>query len=374
MCIRDRLSSPDAQSDDPKQNVEDGGFQQSIENTTGEFIGPDNTFFNFLLTGPIRSQNNETNTNQGINNNPNTFDNVNTVIALLQQVGFPVPYSGLQLGPYGSIGFQNNQVSFDGLEANNATNGQTEAVGFTPSFTNTGVTEESITAKYLFLPEDLFEQAVRRMREIILAQNVWNITTPVMNCVRINQVVTFTVPPTTGCPTREITGIVGGINISKEQGSVPTMQIAVMDTSCLGSTGRQFCSGNLISNACGPELDGVSPFLASELGIQSQTQFSSAGGSIFSTGGANAFFFYSHVNATPDLYRVSFDYTSLTDSATPLRFSQPDNSLIPLIGSGTHSSTFTPNSPNFELRWELLSPDPAAYNVSNLTLTKCVEL
>ena len=73
-----------------------------------------------------------------------------------------------------------------------------------------------------------------------------------------------------------------------------------------------------------------------------------------------------------DEYEVSFQYEALTTSGTPLVFTHPGGGINSLNGSGFFIDTFNSNSVDFDLRWQLVSGDPAYYRVTNLVLRKRV--
>ena len=367
------LISDAATSEDPKENVEDGGFQQTVENTTGEFIDQDTTFFNFLLQGPIRSDQNERQPNGVQNNNQvNSNSNPDTINQRLISNGFPIPFSSFQLGAFGGETFHNNSFSFN-VQGNqeNTSLTQTEVVAFAADFSDCGITQEQLTAKYLVKPEDLFFQALRRYQEIILAQNTWNVTVPHIPCLKINQVVEFTVPRTRDCQERVVKGIVGGISVEKESGSEPSMKIAIMDTSCLGQ--RELESGNLIAPVCqGDASSGLaSPWISSELGLESQAYVAQTLLVIFSSGNVQGNAFYTHQCATDHEYEVSFDYEALISGTDNFTFTAP-GTLESLTGSGSFITTFTPTSDTFDLQWRLSSLGPESYRITNLFLRKRV--
>jgi len=154
---------------------------------------------------------------------------------------FPVPYSGLGFGAYGSQPFINNgQNAQSGSTSNQQSFQQCETVAIHPEIGSCGLGYDDYSNKYIFCKQTLFKMAVRRYQEILLAANTWNVEVRYLPCLKLNQKVRFTTYCTEECGQITVEGIIGGINVVREidsEGRMCTkMRLAISDTSCLGQT------------------------------------------------------------------------------------------------------------------------------------------
>ena len=72
-------------------------------------------------------------------------------------------------------------------------------------------------SQYVYTKDRLFDLAVRRFKEIKMAENTWNVKTGYLPCIKLNQVVEFKTLDTEDAPSRTIKGIVGGISLEHSE-------------------------------------------------------------------------------------------------------------------------------------------------------------
>ena len=366
-----------------KENVKQGSFDQEIGKSDGKFIDNDGFSFDSLVTGPLRNLTDEfifgsrnTNTFSGsFAGNRSWFNRLPSIF----QDNFPTPFSLFGYGAFGSDVFidpffAKQQQGQDGLSSGQCS---THAVPCLISENNTGVSEETLSNKYIYKKEDLFNLSVRRIQEQILARNTWNVSLPYMPCLRLNQVIQFTLPSTQQCiearGEKVITGIVGGIDLryNTENESCPVeMKITVMDTSCLA--GLQLQSGDLVESNCAGENSGdLSPWQTSQLGIDSLSSQVRNTLALFAAGQAQAFAFYNHTCAGPGNYTVDFDYERIQGSRT-LSLSGAINGALTQNAGHFTRSFFNANG-NIPFRFNVGGTgSPTYWRISNIRLVKKV--
>jgi hypothetical protein len=364
-------------------NIDDGAANIDVILNSGAWFDENGVNVDFLFTGQQQSFVDEAifgfkygpNYGGGYGGSRAFFDNYQQILAGL----FPVPYSAFGLGAFGSqfftnsASFQNNQSYSD-----QTTFQQVETVASANNLLNAcGVKYEDIQNKYVYSKELLFDIAVRRFQEIILAQNTWNVELPYLPCLRLNQVVQFTTPATSTCPAELVTGIVGGIDIDhstdNDGAGETTMRLAVMDVSCLGQT--EYRSGNLIESFCaGTNTGDLNPWQSSALDIDTQAGVSNCG-YMFTAGTANAFLEYQQANMEIGAtYEYSFDYTTLAGGSNT-NFEILGSGLGPvnITGTGTQSGTFNATANSVTFQWDMLPGlNPTYMTICNVTLIKVV--
>ena len=112
-----------------------------------------------------------------------------------------------------------------------------------------GIVTEEVDNPYIALGVNALFIGIRRVQEFLMGRNSYKLTTPYLPALRINQVVTFTVPDTV----QTITGRVVNLRITYAADTTEvTMEVAVESFEDLA--GRTYVSGNLLVY---PELCGI---------------------------------------------------------------------------------------------------------------------
>ena len=367
-----------------KKTVEDGTYSGNYRLKDGSYFGPTPKLIPLLLKGKTQSKEQEAyfghyfgaNKGKGYRGG-NTF--FNTLPQLLQGL-FPVPYSMFGLGAFGSIPFVQNINEDSDSYSDQPSFQQAETVAISPDISQCGVKYEEITNKYMPIKEQLFDLAVRRFQEIKLADTTWNVEVTYIPCLKLNQMVEFTVPETEECPMKVVKGIIGGIDLDyglDEEGIATTkMRLSVMDVSCLGYT--QYTSGNLVASPCAGENSGdLNPWLTSALNIESTASVDNGVISLYAygTGAAGAAYTHPHmeIGAT---YDWEFDYETLAGWGL-VTYSFPNGIFGTgggnLTGSGSKSGSFQAVAATGV--WDFNMPTPASptyMRIKNLTIRKTI--
>ena len=365
------------------QNTGDGTLTQEISNAGGQWFTTNSQCFDSIVVGTTQDTFNEGIVG-GFGYGPNFgygFGGTASVFNTLQNAfarRFPVPYSIFGLGAYGNPFFNNSSTSPNASSqyyADQPSLQQCETVAISNQWLRCGARYEDIQNKYVPTKERLFDLALRRFQEISLAQNTWNVEVPYIPCLRLNQMVEFTVPCTEDCPEQVIKGIIGGINISHSQdgdGECTTMRLAISDVSCLGQTA--YTSGNLINIFCGGEdgLENLNPWAVSATGIDSGSAVSGCA-TLWATVGATAFAGYTHECAEIGCeYQYSFDYETIQGLGF-IQFTDPSGIPTSIIGSGRQIGSFVAGIFNPEFLWRINLPFNDIYvKISNIQIIKTV--
>ena len=306
-----------------KRNVKDGSYSGLYVKKDGSTFGPDPSEINFLITANSQSDIDEGVFGQYFGPGQGGADGgfFNSLPQWLAG-NFPVPFSIFGLGAFGSLPFINGSQSYNNqsdYQADQPSFQQEETVVSSPNIDECGIKYEEIENKYVPNKEHLFKLALRRFQEIQLSENTWNVEVPYIPCLKLNQVVEFTVPSTEDCLVDVVKGIIGGININhvKDEAGIQTttMSLTVMDVSCLGQT--PYTSGNLVLSSCaGESPSDLSPWQTAALGLESTSSVN--GGRMFmatiNTG--VAFLNYTHSEMTAgDTYNWYFEYETISGSA-----------------------------------------------------------
>ena len=366
------------QTTNDEKEVSRGGIKQEVEKQDGQFFDNNTTRFNYIYKGRTKSflgegiygQIARSRPFQQFSRNAKTFGNF---LSKFLARRFPIPYSLFGLGAFGSLPFIQGQPEQDNATSQNYQQAQLTTV--LPISLECGVSTEQIDNKYLFKKEDLFSIAVRRYQEILMSQNTWNVEVAYTPCIKLNQMVQFTVPETQGCPTKTIKGIVAAIDVNHSRDDAgfgeTSMRLSILDVSCLGQTEIQ--SANLIETGCVGNGSTIDPWTTSQINLNQLAQGSAGNVYLFASAGASSFAFYQHDCATVgDEYQLYFEYYTL-QGPTSFQFSIGTGAPTTLAGSGAYSTTFNAPASNFSLNWDLaFSPADAYVRITNIILTKKV--
>lgn len=293
---------------------------------------------------------------------------------------FPVPYSMFGFGAFGSQNFFSSTTGENKNQGSSFTDQpsfqQCETVATVPNIGTCGISIEEINNKYVPCKEQLFKLAVRRFQEIKMAQNSWDVEVAYTPCLKINQMVEFTVPETVDCPTQTVRGLIGGMNVCHNaQEGCTTMKLSIQDVSCIGQT--FYTSGNLVQSPCaGQDSGGLNPWQTSALGIDQQSSVQSGVLTLFAQGTGNAYAYYTHSEMTPGAtYNWSYDYETLTGwgstiTSFPITAGTGGSNLV---GSGTESGSFIAGGTSVQFTFDLITPPVATYmRITNIVITKTV--
>ena len=353
------------------------------------FFGPDPTSIDFLIYGTKQSKQSEGFYGDYFGpkyhksySNTRSFENKQ----LQWMAGmFPIPFSSFGKGAFGTAFFNNKEDDPDSKDGkyqpDQPTFQQIEIVATAPSAALVGPELEEIGNKYVYTKEKLFELAVRRFKEIKMAENTWNVKTGYLPCLKLNQVVTFHTLDTEDAPSRLITGIVGGISLEHtvtDEGPETYMNLSIMSTDCLGKD--QYTSSNLVNSKCaGDNSSTLNPWQTSALGLDQQSGMSFNNGYLLTTPGTSlAYMGYSldTIDTSAVSYNWSFDYYMLQGTAN-LFLTMPTSfgtGSLTLAGSGTASDIIIPGlATSRDFVWQLMATGAANYySIRNFTVTKTV--
>lgn len=355
------------------KKVKDKTISTKVRKNSGYF-GPTPTNITYEVRGRRRSKIDEAfNGNyrdSGFWENPKGAYNVFMRLAM---GAFPVPFSSFGLGAFGSPSFlsENNKEKQNPIKTSLQ---QVETLVVDPTHTLNGVSQESLENKYLLTKTRLFKLGIRRLQEIKMAQNTWNVETIYLPCIRLNQVVEFQTLETADCPQRLIKGIVAGIDVDHSveasTGIAHTsMKLSIMDTSCLNTT--VYTSGNLMDSTCaGADSTGLTPWQTSQYSMDSSATVSGCG-AVFATAGSTAFLHYaqSDINVG-DTFTISFRYEQIQGTGSMIfSISNSNFTLALLNGTGVATGAFTASGTSLDIRWDLITPPNNTYfKICDLTL------
>lgn len=373
------LLSPNAKTTGGKFKIGEGNYKQIVKNQDDSYFGPTAVVRDFLVKAKKQEKKAEAiwgsySDRFGGYGYAASDKNFFNRFQQIMQRSFPVPYSSFGLGAFGSPNFSNPKSENTNQYSDQPSLKQVEVVALDPNLSACGIQQEDLENKYVPCKEILFDIAVRRFQEIKLAAKTWNVEVPYIPCLRLNQMIEFTVPRTSeDCPVQVVKGVIGGLDIDHQvtkKGEVTKIRLTVMDVSCLGQT--SYTSGNLIQTLCGSDgSSSINPWIASALGIDSVAQVDECG-HMFVIGAGSAFIEYTHGEMTVGAqYEVSFEY--ITDQGFGnISFT---GAGIPGIvsGTGTYNQIFYAGLTTEVFKWELLYPPVATYvRICNQTITKTV--
>lgn len=298
---------------------------------------------------------------------------------------FPIPFSSFGKGAFGTDIFNNKKDDPDNKDGkyqqDQPTFQQLEVVATSPLEAVRGPELEEIGNKYVYTKDRLFDLAVRRFKEIKMAENTWNVKTGYLPCIKLNQVVEFKTLDTEDAPSRTIKGIVGGISLEHseaEEGPSTIMSLTIMSTDCLGAD--TYTSSNLVNSRCaGDTSNSLSPWATSALGLDQQSGMSYNHGFLFTTPGTSlAFIGYSldTIDTSAQSYDWSFDYYRMQGTAS-LFLTMPvsgGTGSQTLGGAGTATGTINPSgATSSDFVWQLMATGAANYySIQNFVVTKTV--
>jgi len=271
-----------------------------------------------------------------------------------------------------SFGSQREETSQDpSYSTNQPSYKQVEILVEDTNFNSCGATTVEISNPYVFEKEHLFNMAVRKFQEVKMEENTWNIELSYIPCLKLNQVVQFTVPKKLGLTERTVTGIVGSISISHDPTSnkPTTMKVAVMDTSCLGST--TYNSGNLLNLTCGgADSDSLNPWGSAAVGLEGVSV--SENDSIFVySNGTPVIITLSAILTVGDDYEFGFSYEYI-NGFQPLRVNDGFGDTD-LFGDGNYSNSWTAGSGSILFSWAIPNVGyTGLYRIFDVYLVKSV--
>lgn len=241
-----------------------------------------------------------------------------------------------------------------------------------------GVKEEQIDNPYVICKEDLFWIGVRRFQQWKMEQNAWEVDIAPMPCLRINQMVSFTPPPSAGVPNpTPVKGVISGIsnNFSADSSSL-TQKLTILGVDSLCQT--TYNSSNLIANFCGVNGDGN----WSGSGTSSQSMGNISNDCLFlytkGTTGAAFVFLTQPCMEVGGTYTIAFNAELLSGAMPQLTFKVTDSlastiQSISISGTGSYIANFVATDDQCVFKWDLVTiGTPNFWRISNVTLFKTV--
>lgn len=338
-----------------KSKTREGAFLAKVRNIDpNALFGPNPKSSTFVALGKTRAKLDEKINNRKSRLSRNNRRTSENIVQSAINYGIPLPFSSFDKGSFGSVDF--SQPSADKNTLSDRSELQViETVLANPDSAACGIAYEDIENKYIFSKLLLFKLAVRRYQEILLAQHTWAVEIAYFPCVKLNQVVEFTVPPKINCPARTVIGIVGGIDVSSDSSSgvVDTkMTITVMDTECLGNI--DVVSENLIVPTNVSSGIGTTGWTTSVQNLNNQVGLFDCV-FISNTGGLlPVFATYTQTDLTiGDTYDWSFDHAAIIGAPTTIFTATNFAGSTTLTGSGSQSGTFVATHTTVSFRWQI---------------------
>ena len=241
-----------------------------------------------------------------------------------------------------------------------------------------GVKEEQIDNPYVICKEDLFWIGVRRFQQWKMEQNAWELEIAPMPCLRLNQMITFTPPPSAGVPNPvSVKGVISGIgNDYSPDGSVLTQKLTVLGVDDLCKT--VYTSSNLISNFCG--VNGSGNWSGSGTSSESMGNISNDSLILYTKGtlGVAFVFLTQPCMEVGSEYTIAFNAELLSGGLPALTFKITDSAAatiqtILIGGSGAYTGSFIATDTQCVFRWDLATiGNPNFWRIYNITLVKAV--
>lgn len=239
-----------------------------------------------------------------------------------------------------------------------------------------GVKEEQVDNPYVICKEDLFWIGVRRFQQWRMEQNAWELDIAPMPCLRINQMVTFTPPPSADVPNpTPVKGVISGISNDYSADSASLSQkltILGVDTLCQTA----YNSSNLIANFCGVNGDGN--WSGSGTSNQSMGNISNDCLFLYTKGvtGAAFVFLTQPCMEVGGEYTITFNAELMSGLLPALTFKITDSlagtiQSISITGTGSYIANFIATDSHCVFKWDLVTiGNPNFWRVSNVTLFK----
>ena len=286
----------------------------------------------------------------------------------------PVFESGPAFGSGMKGGVGHNDADNSGAEGSRT---QLEVLVIDPVLIDIhGVKEEQIDNPYVICKEDLFRIGVRRFQQWRMEQNAWEVElAAALPCLRINQMVTFTPPPSAQVPApTAVKGVISGISYDYSPPSV-TQKLTILGVDSLCDT--TYTSSNLIPNFCGVNGDSGS-WTGSGTTNQQMGNISNDALLLYSGGvaGVSFVFLTQECMEVGGEYVISFQAEFLDGVVSALAFKVADSaantiasSAIPITGTYTYAFTATDDTCVF--RWDLATVGTSNFwKIFNIQLIK----
>lgn len=358
--------------------IADGKYSFSITGENGTFLGKGASEFFTKISGQQTPEDFKTKKGSGKNAKKDGVKTSKQIKRLPDVLSGrpPIFESGPAFGAGTKDGVGHNDPD---NSSNEASRTQLEVVVYDSVLLNRyGVKEEQLDNPYIYCKEDLFRLAIRRFQQWYMEQNAWELDIAPMPCLRINQMVEFTPPPSASYNNpQKIKGVISGISYDwsgSDSGLTQKLTILGVDSLCKTT----YNSSNLIINLCGINGDGQ----WSGSGTQSNAMGNISNDCLFLyTAGIayNAFVFLTQTcMEIGGEYTVVFQAEQLSVGLAQVAFKVTD-SLGATITSltagtnGTYTLTFTATDDTCVLRWDLMGAGGRSFwRIYNINLLRTI--